>query len=99
MPADVLVLVIDYLDSPSMMNSREVSKNWLDAVDGTLILWNFFYVAEGLQSISNQKMFEQFASKSKDAMVSYSVEKEIPITDDYFVEQTVDRFNKAVLQT
>ena len=44
LPADLILLIIDDLDSPTMMSCREVCKEWLSVVEENRSLSNFFHL-------------------------------------------------------
>ena len=73
LPSDVLLLIIDYLDSPTMMNCREVCKSWLDVVDGNRSLWDYFYDTSLTDIDTTASMLNLFSIKSKDSLKAFSV--------------------------
>lgn len=75
-PSDVLLLAIDYLDSPTMINCRRVSKKWLDVVDGNRSLYSFFYLPKDSKPFS-QEMFDLLVKKSTSGSKVVSIAQEV----------------------
>lgn len=74
LPLDVLLLIIDYLDSPTMMDCRQVSRSWLDVVDGNRSLWNYFQV-KNKDPIHLLSMLKLFAQRSGDTIKAFHLDQ------------------------
>lgn len=82
-PSDVLLLTIDYLDSPTIMSCRQVSRKWLDVVDGNQSLYSFFYLPKDSKSFS-QEMFDHFAEKSVSGLKGVSISQTVLYPEKIF---------------
>lgn len=56
-------MLIDHLDSPTMMNCRQTSRTFLDVVEGNRHLWNYYY-SPGYDFEPNLNMLNFFSFKS-----------------------------------
>lgn len=72
LPSDVALMIIDYLDSPSMMNCREVCKSWLDVVEGNRFLFNYFLVLDENRCYT-LNMLNFFSAKSNYSLKAFQL--------------------------
>lgn len=74
---DILVPILDYLDSPTLMDCREISKDFLKIIDDHPYLWSFFYLPEHGKRYSH-KMFKLFAATSGNRLRGVDINVELP---------------------
>lgn len=73
---ETLIPVFDYLDAPTLMQSREICKKWKDVVNGNRSLWTHFYLGEDSKVFSQTK-FDLFAEKSGNRLVGVEIHQDI----------------------
>lgn len=71
-PSDLLLLIIDYLDSPTLMNCRQVSTRWFQVIEANRFLFNYFYLPRDDRRCTI-RMLDFFSSKSRNTMRAFDL--------------------------